>query len=596
MDHHTDLQIGSRFLTAATLICFGFAVAAMVSLVYDRVRPEQIPNDHAGATSPGVRGAATPAPPHTIELTPAADTVTNQTHLVPLPDGRSIYVPVTIHPVTVNLDGSTFSEQFSDLATSLEDVAAAQRSISSADSRVARRAEQIASHQQHHLQQMETSLATLSHSVTELRSELDASGHQNAEMSARVVDKLVQQLRHRGVRVAQRDPHPETRFDAPPASPGPADARDKEPLFEFEDSEPPADHIDSEPDIDDILDVPVPPSESNEQPVVEPRNSESTQQSLESPAVPNNDAVRIEPQEVPGTVTDDEQPQEIPAIPESVDTRASGLSVIETDSEPIPPVTDQESSDTPAAVEASVALLPKIPQDTLSEEQDAVVFEQTLRFPLPPATDPLTELALRTTQETALQPAARSQTLPTPMTSVNKTPPQPATVEPQPPKLSDISRPRWLPKFIYGVNIGNFRWRSDTPVRRPTLSHHRTTRRQHSFGNHQSRSTLLTRQTATAVSNDRHNVVPVAVPEEPAGNARLAPIPRNSQQGNYVAEHSIHQMPRATNSVKNRTTALLSRIRPPAQQPPPLRSVEAPSMIQRVGAAVRRIGSERTVH
>ena len=126
----------------------------------------------------------------------------------------------------------------------------------------------------------------------------------------------------------------------------------------------------------------------------------------------------------------------------------------------------------------------------------------------------------------------------------------------------------------------------------------RTTRRRHSFGNHQSRSKLLNRKTATVVSNGRHNAVPVAVLQKRADNVRLAPIPRNSKLGKHDTERSIHQMPRPTKSVKDRTTALLSRIRPQAQQqqPTPLRSVEAPSMIQRVGAAVRRIGSERTVH
>lgn len=157
MKQISDIRLGGTLLSVATLICGGFAIAALIPLIL--WNPGEPASD-----------AAPPAPTqplahkeqqrfHEFQTTPMDSQTEQETAesasgdiafgegnsvsqivrrgstggdpgLEPPTSQRGVYVPVTVHPVTVNVDGSALAEQLSVLAAGLDEMVAAQREAS----------------------------------------------------------------------------------------------------------------------------------------------------------------------------------------------------------------------------------------------------------------------------------------------------------------------------------------------------------------------------------------------------------------------------------------------------------------------------------
>lgn len=154
MKQISDIRLGGTLLSVATLICGGFAIAALIPLIHWNPGEPVSNAPTSAATQPLLHKEQ-----HRFHEFQTAPTDSRQrqepgesaSHDIALEEGnsvsqvvsrgstggdpgfeqttsqRGVYVPVTVHPVTVNVDGSALAEQLSVLAEGIDEMVAAQR-------------------------------------------------------------------------------------------------------------------------------------------------------------------------------------------------------------------------------------------------------------------------------------------------------------------------------------------------------------------------------------------------------------------------------------------------------------------------------------
>ncbi len=231
MNHSSDIRRGSRFLAAATLISVGFAAAALIAAL-NRPRPAAESSSRAAPMPPG---HATPHPSAAdrasvshghaahprdsqpnyvatqqtfpIDITPGTTGLQHETHEFSTPEGTSIYVPVTVHPVSVKFSDSALSDQLHELTHHVENVLEGQQVIrdrqeqvlSEQQAALARQTTALSELQQQRLAEIDATLTRLTQSINELRLESRTAvaelSHEIAETSDR--SELIAELRQR---------------------------------------------------------------------------------------------------------------------------------------------------------------------------------------------------------------------------------------------------------------------------------------------------------------------------------------------------------------------------------------------------------------
>jgi hypothetical protein len=217
-NHNSDIRLGSQLLTTATMICTGFAVAALVvylrgdsisvqannesptptsteqQLSAELTEQEQLEDIRmaevvAAAPSPfdgieqNIRTVARHRPRHTQVVSQTNTTSHERSYDrgTALPGKHGVYVPVNVHPVTVNIDGSVFSEQLTRVAKGVDQMLASHRTVLSSKDVVgiSRSADESGhnklSRQEERLTQIGASLRELSVTVESLRTQSQAA-------------------------------------------------------------------------------------------------------------------------------------------------------------------------------------------------------------------------------------------------------------------------------------------------------------------------------------------------------------------------------------------------------------------------------------
>lgn len=522
-------------------------------------------------------------------LTPAEPS--SESHSYAIPTERSLYVPVTVHPVTVNVDGTVFADEVSRLASSVDEMLEVQRTA------IAQQAEARTNASQDHavqeqlrerdrqLDQIDSSLRRLTESVETLRAE---SRRADAELTGKLhrdesASHLIREFRetlneHR--RLLERSAHQvahtsRSQFDSAP----PFQAQE----------------------------VPLP-----ERPV-EPPGTPAAPQTVPHPSpvqVPVNESEPSQVEIIPPPATIHGAWSRQTVITDSCAEGDCQISSQSVDKEQAVATTEATTNETPN--DATLLPPPIIIPAAASMETRPAVFEQTVNFAMPPTTDPLSH-------------TTRSKTV-TSKTVTHTT--QQQTSAPEPAKQNHTqesqikSGPRWMPKLIYGLNFQRPQDRKKKTHGhiKPGRTSKRTTR--------PSSTQPSTRPQRTTTQQTRHRQhTPVAatprVPN-PAGvtvpdtyvrrtptrqqHRRHWPHTRSrtrqtAQSAATVAGNSVQALKQFGGTVKNRTADFLAKLRPnrhrqyqQQMQPhmhPQHRSMHAshqPPTSHRTGSAIRHVG------
>ena len=460
MNENSDIRTGGRALTAATIICCLFAATATVSALRtsDAVRTHQLAVasgstaatrkttsvGHVAKSSGQVMPVdvvvdqfARTGIQETLAVSAGHTPITSVVSTTPIDelpasalDKRGIYVPVTVHPVTVNLDGAAFAEQMGRLADNMGEALAARptpmpidvAALNSVEDRI-----QVAMRDDR-LSKIDSNLERLTTKVDSLMSEsrrADASLNNELQQkvaSSQLVDEFRQTLaEHRELltrrqaeqiprqrkRVAQGPPIEESLSDAFEDSddvPFPVDWEDETPQIPERTGEPENEILYVPlPSADDVetsfhADEPSVIAEDWEMPVADlhqieeaaPEPSPENESSPVSSEVSNSNSGRAFFRE--SSLTDpvnevrgeskhsptDSTPQE----PSPVITVRESIKISEPDTaiDQKPTGVDEVHPETPA-VEIPVAVSP-----------EPVVFEQTVNVVMPPAANRLEDL------------------------------------------------------------------------------------------------------------------------------------------------------------------------------------------------------------
>ncbi len=540
---------------------------------------------------------------------PAEETTTiepsTDSHSYEIPTERSLYVPVTVHPVTVNVDGTVFADEVSRLASSVDEMLQVQRTAIAQQATARENASNDQAVQTQlrerdsQLAQIDSSLKRLTESVETLRAEsrradAELSGKLHRDESSTHLIREFRQTLNEHRRLLERSAHQVAHTSR----------------NQFDSVEQPF----------RTSGLPEP------QPVAAPVGIPTDP--LTVPTIPQG-----EPLHVPAMSTDPSQTQIV--FPPTTAHGAWSRQAIVTDScaesdfqissqvinkQQVVANTDSAASQAVAnglhaATEGtqgdSTLLPPPIIIPTAAEtEARPTVFEQTVNFAMPPTTDPLSH----TTNATVVTHTTKQQT------SATKPPKQHHS------KDSQIkSGPRWMPKLIYGLDFQRPQGR-----RKKTHGHvkpGRTSKRSTRPSSPRP-STARQRTTAQHSPHKQHaHVAAAAQPRVPNPAGVTVPdayLQRNSTRHQHrrhwphtrsrsrqspqtmaaVAGNSVQALKQFGGRVRNQTAGFLAKLRPNPQrqmQPhmhPPHRSMQAsrqPPVNHRTGSDIRHVGHTQAV-
>lgn len=420
MDENSDIRLGGRLMATATLICAGFAAATLIPVLHSsssstdhdsaaaqQAAIEQQPAESAEYIIPPAGGSTQLAPP----VTAGSDTGTtvrlarSVAQDYPGPNGQGVYVPVTVHPVTVTVDGAAFAEQLSSITNGVNEMLTVQRNVlesqlitqSPGNGRLSDW--NAPAPQEARLNEIDATLRQLTESVETLRSEshLAANRLQQAENTAELLQEFQRTLaEHRQIlaQTSQRaDPaapriaqHPGTAAEPLVDDAAPADSGTQlSPWIDPFDAAPSETQGDVPLPIEPKHRVPLeatPPAEFDAESIeFDPESVRLDPDSFEfdeEPAgqahyesvSPNTPIGMMGPVPVIATLSaSEEQIQVMPA------------SQVQPALRRIPDAQSQQNA-IPETADAYPHLVPELPL-----ESRPIVFEQTVTFALPPASD-----------------------------------------------------------------------------------------------------------------------------------------------------------------------------------------------------------------
>lgn len=486
MDQNSDIRLSGRLLATATLICAGFAVATLIPVL--RQGDAEDPMDHAAATA-GADASLRPAEAQEFVIPPADLSPDNTPAEIvravaqdgassdpihasasAMPGSSGVYVPVTVHPVTVTMDGSAFAEQLARVASGMDEMLTVQRGFlenhrfaqSSGETRTADW-NTPAPHETR-LNNIDATLRELTESVESLRSESHlavnrlAEDLQQAENTTELLREFQRTLaEHRQFLARESD-------GSTPASPRIArhPAADVEPLLQ--------DVVPVEPDSEIVpwvepaevstpesLEVPLPVAPGNRSPFkLDPATDETTESEsteTESAGQAQYDTVSpetpigiMQPVEVMSVLAEStDEPQAMPELNQSMEPEFDPVLLPADDSlEPLQPIAEVTDADIGPA-----------PESTL--ESRPVVFEQTVNFVLPPTSD--SPAARELTRKTASATSRPQSTLP------RKGRPSPSTIASTAKRRAPADRHPVRPASARNTSPNTLRPAAATPLR-----------------------------------------------------------------------------------------------------------------------------------
>jgi|GEM_PF-4816368 len=532
-----------------------------------------------------------------------------ESHSYVIPTERSLYVPVTVHPVTVNVDGTVFADEVSRLASSVDEMLEVQRAAMVQQAEARRNASQDHVVQEQlrerdrQLDQIDTSLQRLTESVEILRAE---SRRADAELTGKLhrdesTAHLIREFRatlneHR--QLLERSAHQVAHTSR----------------SQFAAVEPPV----------QARELPLP------EPPVEPLATPAAPPQIPHPAPIQVPANGPEPSQVqiftpPTTVHGAWSHQTV--FNESCAEGDCQISSQIIDAEQAVATTEATANAT--SNDETLVSPPIIIPAAASTEARPAVFEQTVNFAMPPTTDPLPHIDTAT-QTTRSKPVTR--------TIEQQTSAAQPQDEQQPNESHTRSGPRWMPKLIYGLNFqrpqvrkkkthGHAKPGRTTKRPRRTPANRSATTRQHSTMQ-QTSATHAQQTSHTQQSRKSRYVHAAAVPASPTPNPAGVTVPdayvrrtpnrqqhrrhwphtrsrtrQTAQSAATVAGNSVQALRQFGGTIKNRTADFLAKLRSnprrqyqPQMQPrmhPQHRSMHAsrlPPTNQRTGSAIRHVG------
>ncbi len=518
-------------------------------------------------------------------------------HRYSIPTERSLYVPVTVHPVTVNVDGAAFADEVSRLAGSVDEMVELQRFALSQQEAVRENTTQDEAVQaqlrerDNQLAQIDLSLKHLTESVETLRAEsrradAELSGKLKQDQStSRLISEFQQTLaEHRRLleRSAHRVAHTSrARFDTPTQNPHQEEVPEHHKAAIVPRTEPV-----SVPVVPEVAPLHLPA------PVTDRPQVEKIARPADVHASWSRQAIRdescAEPNRISSQISHTQQTMTTAETASTVskpDVSHSVANVTPTDTGLFPPPILIPAADTVAARPA--------------------VFEQTVNFAMPPTTNPL---SLVTQSETVTQTHNRQ-------TTSQSTSPQ----QRHQPETETKSGPRWLPKLVYGLNFQQPRKKKRTSGHiKPGRNAGRSPKKISTHKDHTPRPVQQTQHShrPAAAPTAAFNPAGVTVPD--AYVRRNPPRQQHSQHRPHIhsrtqqrrtpaatiAGNSVQSLKKLGGQVKTRTTSFFARLRPKPQQQMPsqmhphhrrMHAAHQPPAAPRVGSTIRHAGHTQNV-